>query len=216
MSVADGLRSVQDRIADACLSAGRDPSEVCLVAVSKSQPIEAILEAYEQGQRHFGESRLQEAIPKIQAAPEDIVWHFIGRLQTNKAARVGELFQVVHSLDKQEQISRIRRDPSSPIAGFIQVNLEEEQQKGGILPGDLDKFIKTVLQCPSVRFRGLMMIGRFHENPEESRPAFRTLKELATRYGFGEASFGMSGDYVQAIQEGSTHIRVGTAIFGQR
>lgn len=186
------------------------------MAVSKSQPLESILEAYDCGQRHFGESRLQEAIPKIENAPKDIVWHFIGRLQTNKVARISELFQVIHGFDKTAQLERIVRPADEPITGFIQVNVEEEEQKGGIFPGELDKFTKSVLQYESVRFRGLMMIGRFHENPEESRPAFRHLMELVNRCGFSEASFGMSGDYVQAIQEGSTYVRVGTAIFGSR
>lgn len=216
MSIRENLQAVREKIAAASDSVGRSPEEVTLIAVSKQQSLESILQAYECGQRHFGESRLQEAIPKIENAPKDIVWHFIGRLQSNKVARISELFPVIHGFDKTSQLQRVVNTAHNPVEGFIQVNLEQEEQKGGIFPGELDKFTKTVLQYESVRFRGLMMIGRFHENPEESRPAFRHLMELAKRYGYSEASFGMSGDYVQAIQEGSTHVRVGTAIFGSR
>jgi pyridoxal phosphate enzyme (YggS family) len=209
------LRSVRERIVRACESVGRDPASVTLVAVTKTVPIERIREVYGQGHRHFGENRLQEALPKIEALPDDIVWHFVGRLQSNKARAVAEAFQVVHTLENERQLAEIGR-ASRVIDGLVQLNLAGEPQKAGILPVGLDKTITLVQQCSNVRFRGLMTIGPQTSDSEGNRPLFRQMSELGRRVGAQWLSMGMSADLEAAIQEGSTHVRVGTAIFGER
>ena len=215
MSIALRLASIRERMATAALAAGRNVDDVTLIAVSKNQPVSAIWEAYEAGQRHFGESRLQEAIPKIQSLPTDVVWHFIGKLQSNKARRVGELFQVIHTLESESQIRELAKAEGSPDL-LIEVNVAKEPQKSGILPENLADFVKLLLNLPASHYRGLMTIGPIVEAPEQSRALFRELNRLNRIYGGTWLSMGMSDDFDVAIQEGSTHIRVGTAIFGSR
>jgi pyridoxal phosphate enzyme (YggS family) len=209
------LRAVQDRIARACESVGRDPASVTLVAVTKTVSVDGIKAVYDQGHRTFGENRLQEALPKIEALPEDIEWHFVGRLQSNKARAVAEAFPVVHTLENERQLAEIGRS-SRQIDGLVQLNLAAEAQKAGILSENLDKTIRLVQQCSNVRFRGLMTIGPLTSDPEGNRPLFRQMSELGRRVGAQWLSMGMSTDLEAAIQEGSTHVRVGTAIFGER
>jgi pyridoxal phosphate enzyme (YggS family) len=209
------LQTVRDRIARACDSCGRDPSSVTLVAVSKTVGVERIREIYDQGHRVFGENRLQEALPKIAALPKDIEWHFVGRLQSNKAKAVAEAFRVVHTLENERQLAGIGK-ASRPIDGLIEVNLGREVQKAGILPESLDKTLNLVQEYSNVRFRGLMTVGPLTSNPEGNRPLFRQLAELGRKVGADWLSMGMSADLEAAIQEGSTHVRVGTAIFGER
>lgn len=214
--IAQRRRDLLDRVARAAESVGRDPASVTLIAASKQQPLSAIQAAYDAGQRDFGESRLQEALPKIEAMPEDITWHFLGRLQSNKARRVAEVFQVIHTLDNARQLAEIARG-SSTVIGLVEVNVAQEPQKGGIGPSVLDSFYQEVLNCGQVLGKGLMTIGPFKEDPEAMRPFFRSLRKCASRLP-GECwlSMGMSQDFDVAIQEGSTHIRVGTALFGPR
>lgn len=189
---------------------------VTLIAVSKGVGVDQIREAYEAGHRDFGESRLQEALPKIEALPKDIQWHFIGRLQSNKAKRVASAFRIIHSLDSESQLRELGKSHFA-VDGLIEVNIGEEPQKTGILPGSLDSFAKSVLECSHVRLRGLMTVGPAHPNAEEMRPYFRQLRKLAESLGpHAWLSMGMSGDFEVAIQEGATHVRVGSAIFGPR
>lgn len=209
------LRDVQDRIARAAESVGRDPSSVTLIAVSKTHPIEAIQEAYDAGHRDFGESRLQELLPKFEALPQDIRWHFIGKLQSNKAKRAAQLGVVIHTLERAHQIREVAK-AERDIDGLIEVNTTSEPQKSGIFAEALDELVQEVLNCPRIRLRGLMTLGHAHRNAEEQRPFFRTLRELNESIGGVWLSMGMSGDFEVAIQEGSTHVRVGTAIFGER
>lgn len=183
-----------------------------LIAVSKNQPLEALKEAYGLGQRHFGESRLQEAEPKIARMPSDCVWHFIGNLQSNKARKVAELFDVVHTFDNERQLDAIRH----PIEGLIEVNVAEEAQKGGISSENLPALLEKLVQYEHVQYRGLMTVGPALEDPAAMRPFFRKVRELRERFGGEWLSMGMSGDFETAIQEGSTHVRVGTALFGLR
>ena len=215
MPVARNLSRIQDQVTAACESAGRDPSSVTLIAVSKTVEIQAIQEAYDAGHRHFGESRLQEAQPKIEALPNDIVWHFIGHLQSNKAKKVAQLFEVIHTLDSESQLREICK-AERQIEGFIEVNIAKESQKAGLWPDSLDEFYAVVLNYPQVHLTGLMTIGPALDDPELSRHYFRELRNYADRLGVNKLSMGMSQDFGVAIQEGATHIRVGSAIFGSR
>lgn len=194
---------------------GRDPAEVTLIAVTKTVPVEVIRMAYDLGHRDFGENRVQEAIPKIAALPNDIRWHFIGTLQSNKARRVGTHFAVVHTLESESQLVELTK-AGKVIDGLIEVNIGSEAQKSGILSTELPKFSKIVVQYPLVRLRGLMTVGPVHPNAELMRPFFRELRELGERIGGAWLSMGMSNNFEVAIQEGSTHVRVGSALFGAR
>jgi len=209
------LAQIEERIANACRMVGRQRESVQLIAVSKNVEIERIRAAYDAGLRHFGESRLQEALPKIEALPGDAIWHFIGPLQSNKAKRTAERFDVIHSLENERQLAEISKS-SRPVNGLIELNIAEESQKSGVFPSNLARMWKTVLQCPQVRFRGLMAIGPALDDPEAMRPYFRELRRLGETVGAEWLSMGMSGDFEVGIQEGATHIRVGSAIFGER
>ena len=178
-------------------------------------PVEDLIAAYEAGQRDFGESRLQEALPKIKALPKDVVWHFIGPLQSNKAKKVAENFQAIHTLYSIDQIREIDKG-IRVIDGLIEVNIGLEPQKVGILPERLDEFHTILLHSNNVHFRGLMTIGPRVSDAELMRPFFKGLKRLADHLGNCYLSMGMSGDFEVAIQEGASHIRVGSAIFGSR
>lgn len=215
MHIARNLSKINLRIASACNSVGRDPSEITLVAVSKTFSIEDIQQAYDAGHRHFGESRLQEAQPKIEVLPSDIVWHFIGTLQSNKAKKIAQLFPVIHTIDSESKLKEISK-AERLIQGFIEVNIANEPQKAGISTDSLDEFSQTVLSYSQVHLTGLMTIGPTVSDPELSRPYFRQLRNHAHRLGVENLSMGMSQDFDVAIQEGATHIRVGSAIFGKR
>lgn len=239
--VAEALSCVRRRIVAACDSVGRDPADVVLVAVSKGVPVEGIRAAYDLGVRDFGESRVQELLAKSAVLPADIRWHFVGKLQSNKVRKVIGLLTMLHSLETVSQISELTRcgQPQSdgrsalqaPLDCLIEVNIAEEPQKSGVLPSGLDEYLETVLHCSSVRFRGLMTIGPQVGHPEEMRSYFAKLREIAEKLGdrVGRLdgtmsgsdgklclSMGMSRDFDVAIQEGATHVRVGTALFGGR
>ncbi|MBC8064340.1 MAG: YggS family pyridoxal phosphate-dependent enzyme [Chlorobia bacterium] len=214
-SIARNLAHINGRTAQVCRESGREPGEVTLIAVSKTFSIEDIQQAYIAGQRHFGESRLQEAKLKIEALPEDIIWHFIGHLQSNKAKKVAELFDMVHAIESESQLKEISK-ANRQIQGFIEVNIAKEPQKAGIWPEQLDEFAKSVLHYPQVHLTGLMTIGPITDDPELARRYFRELRNLAIQVGVEKLSMGMSQDFDVAIQEGATHVRVGSAIFGVR
>ena len=212
--IASNYEAIVTRVRRESQAAWGDSDRVCLIAVSKNQPIEAIQALYDLGHRVFGESRLQEAEPKIDALPMDIEWHFIGKLQSNKARRVGELFDVIHTLETDSQLSQIEKGDAA-ISGLIEINIAEEAQKTGIFALGLDDYYQKLIQCKRILFRGLMTIGPALEDPELMRPYFAKLREL--NEGMGEwLSMGMSHDFEVAIQEGATHVRVGTALFGAR
>jgi len=215
MAIQSNLSKVHRRIESACESVGRNPSDVTLIAVSKLHSIDEIREAYDCGQRHFGESRLQEARQKIEELPSDIVWHFIGALQSNKAKKIASLFHVIHTISKTPQINAIEK-AERRIEGLIEVNIADEPQKSGISVKQLDEIHQEVINSPYVHFRGLMTIGPVVTNAESMRPYFRELREQGTRLKADWLSMGMSGDFEVAIQEGASHVRVGTAIFGSR
>ena len=215
MALRTGFDNIHERIARAAESVGRDPSSVTLIAVTKTVDIALIREAYDLGHRDFGESRLQEALPKIELLPPDVRWHFIGKLQSNKAKRAGDVFQVIHTLESEQQLRELSK-AGREVDGLIEVNSGGEEQKSGISSDSLVEFAKTVVQYPLVRLRGLMTVGPLHPNAEFMRPFFRELRELGQGFEGQWLSMGMSNDFEVAIQEGSTHVRVGSALFGAR
>ena len=208
---ATRLSAVRAEIARAAKLARRDPGEVTLVAVSKRRSVEEIEALIAAGQRDFGESRVQEAQekwPALRAAHPDVRLHMIGRLQSNKAAEACELFDVIHSLDRTSLLEALAAVPD-PRPAFVQVNVGEEEQKGGVALGDLAAFLGKVRASP-VPLAGLMAIP-----PQglEPGPFFAFLGELARRHDVSGLSMGMSGDFAAAVTLGATVVRVGTALF---
>ncbi|MBS1701907.1 MAG: YggS family pyridoxal phosphate-dependent enzyme [Armatimonadetes bacterium] len=208
-------QAVLDEIASNCDLVGRDPASVTLIAASKTQPADIVRKLYDLGHRHFGESRLQELIPKAETLPPDIVWHFIGKLQSNKLRRAAEICGVIHTIETQSQVKEISK-LSKPIQVLIEVNTANEPQKSGILEKSLDEFHNCVIQSDLAIFRGLMTIGPIVREAEDSRPYFEKLRRLNEKVGGDWLSMGMSKDFGVAIQEGATHVRVGTSLFGER
>ena len=228
MSIADRLAEVRARIAAAARSAGRDPSSIRLVAVSKTVPLSLIRDAWQAGQRDFGENRVQEGLQKIETSADlEIRWHLIGHLQTNKARKAGAAFATIQSVDSVELLQKL--DQAAGEAGttpdlLIQVDLGGEATKFGAAPGDVPRLFEAAARLQAARVVGLMTLPPMPDTPEEARPWFRTLRGLRDEWRasgvpasmLAELSMGMSGDFEVAIQEGATMVRVGTAIFGSR
>ena len=217
--IAAHLAEIRARITAAAKADGRAPDAVTLVAVSKTHPAEAVVAAIAAGQMVFGENRVQEAqakFPALKAAHPMLQLHLIGPLQSNKAAEAVALFDVIESVDR-EKLARVLADEMAKQARrpacFIQVNTGEEPQKAGIHPGDVDAFVRLCRDELRLPIAGLMCIPPHDQNPA---PHFALLREMAERHGLPQRSMGMSGDYETAIQFGATHVRIGTAIFGQR
>jgi len=225
-SPASRLVRVQDRIRRACARAGRDPGEVTLVAVSKTKPAAAVADLHKCGQRLFGESYVQEALDKIESlAGLDITWHFMGRLQKNKAKFIPGRFALVHTLDSLELAHMLHRkaeDLGLVQDVLLQVNLAAEPQKAGCDQKDLPALAEAVLGLPGLKLQGLMILPPWDQDPEKSRPWFAGLRrvrdELAAAVGapLAQLSMGMSHDLEQAVEEGATLVRVGTDLFGER
>jgi len=231
MSVADNLARVRERIGAAARRAGRKPEEIVLMAVSKTFPPENIREAYDAGQRVFGENRVQEFAGKVGALGNlaGIEWHLIGHLQSNKAARAAELFHAVDSVDSlrlAEKLNAAAGLLGKKLAVLIEINVGGEAAKSGIAPGaqELDEVLQAASRLQHLDITGLMTIPPFTEDPQEARPYFRKLRELRDKIAarglpgvcMEVRSMGMSHDFEVAIEEGSTCVRVGTAIFGAR
>ena len=231
MSIADNIAAIQERLAAAARRSGRRPEEVALMAVGKTFPAEQIRQAYASGLRVFGENRVQEFAGKIAALGDlcDAAWHMIGHLQTNKAAPAAELFSHVDSVDSVRLAHKLNSAASNlgkKLSVLIEINIGAEAAKSGVAPesGELDDLLKATPDLPSLAFRGLMAVPPYSDDPEQSRPYFRKLREffkqIAGRNLPGISmevlSMGMSHDYEIAIEEGSTCVRIGTAIFGAR
>lgn len=220
--IDDKLKKVTERIHLAAISAGRNPQSVHLVAVSKTQPADALREAYAAGQRYFGENYLQEALEKQQALSDlsDIEWHFIGPMQSNKTRPIAEHFAWVHSLDRPKLAQRLNDQRPShlpPLNVCIQVNVDDESTKSGIGFSELPELVKAIQSLPRLALRGLMAIPAVNNSPEQQTKAFRRLAEAKAQYDFMDClSMGMSADLEVAVAEGATHVRVGTDIFGKR
>ncbi|MBA3912826.1 MAG: YggS family pyridoxal phosphate-dependent enzyme [Acidobacteriales bacterium] len=230
MSIAENLKQVRERIELAARHAGRDSASVELMAVTKTQPAERIREAYEAGQRLFGENRVQEFAGKAEALRDlsGAEWRLIGHLQSNKASKAAELFAGVDSVDSVRLAEKL--DAAAQTAGktlnvLIEVNVGGEAAKAGVAPqaAELERLLEGMAKLSSLKVRGLMTVPPFAADPEESRSHFRSLRELRdevagrlTGVSLTTLSMGMSHDCEVAIEEGSTCVRVGTAIFGER
>jgi PLP dependent protein len=228
VSIAVRLNDIRARIADAAARAGRTPSDVRLIAVSKTFPLDAVRTAYDAGQRDFGENRVQELLQKMDASADmDLRWHLIGHLQSNKARKAGERIPVIHSIDSADLLRRV--DAAAAAVGrrpqvLVQVDLAAEPTKHGAPPDHLPGVFDEASRCLAAAVVGLMLLPPLSENPEDVRPWFRRLRDerdLLLASGvpasmLSELSMGMSHDFEVAIEEGATIVRVGTAIFGQR
>jgi PLP dependent protein len=231
MSITENIASIRRRIESAARRAGRNPQEITLMAVSKTFGPERIREAYGAGLRVFGENRVQEFSGKIEALRDlsAAEWHLIGHLQSNKAGKAAELFAAVDSVDSlklAEKLNAAAEKLGKSLAVLIEVNVGGEEAKSGVDPesGELDALLQSAPRLNNLKIRGLMTIPPFTEDPESARPFFRKLRELCdgirarnlAAISMGTLSMGMSHDFEVAIEEGSTCVRVGTGIFGER
>ena len=216
--IRDRLEEVRERIRRAAERAGRDPNGITLVAVSKIKPAGDIVEAYEAGQRDFGENYVQELQTKRSELPElpGVRFHLIGHLQSNKSRVASEIFDVIQTVDNEKLARRLNDQTDRPLEVFLEVKLSEEDAKHGADPARVGALAAFVRECPNLRLRGLMTMPPWSEDPEAPRPYFRRLREIAREHGLAELSMGMSHDLETAIEEGATIVRVGTAIFGKR
>ncbi len=227
MSIADNLKQITDRISAAAKRAGRDPSSIKLVVVTKTIDVERIREAVSAGATTLGENRVQEAKEKIEKLGRIASWHLIGHLQANKARHAVRLFDMIHSVDSlalarelNKQAAKINKQQDV----LIEVNIAGEASKSGVAAKDAAALVQEAAKLNNISIKGLMAIPPFLDNAEAVRPYFRALKELAERIAekkipnasLQELSMGMSGDFEIAVEEGSTMVRVGTAIFGGR
>ena len=227
MSCKENYLEVLDKVSSGLDKAGRDRSECTLVAVSKTKPLELLKQAYEAGCRDFGENYVQELVDKIPQMPEDIRWHMIGHLQTNKVKYLIGKTYLIHSVDTVKLAREIGKQ--SEKAGIVtdillEVNVAKEESKFGFMEDNILESVKEISSIRGVRIKGLMTSAPICENPEENRIYFQKLKQLSIdikkqnidNVYMGFLSMGMSGDYEVALEEGSTFVRVGTAIFGER
>ena len=227
-SIRENLQLVRQKIEAAAHRASRKPEEIELIGVSKTHPADAIRHAYDAGLRHFGENRVQEWEGKLAAVADlQATWHLIGHLQSNKAARAAKVFHSIDSVDDWSLAQRLDRAQSEKGTGkklriLIEVHMGGEETKSGVSEADLPQLAERVLKLPNLDFTGLMCIPPFRENPDEVRPFFATLRrlkeQLEPRIGrpLPTLSMGMSHDFEPAILEGSTEVRIGSAIFGTR
>ena len=223
----ENLANVESKIAAACKKAGRDRSEVTLIAVSKTKPVPDLQEIYDCGMRQFGENKVQEMVDKIPQLPEDINWHLIGHLQRNKVKYIVDKACLIHSVDSYRLAEEIniqakKKNVSVPI--LIEVNVAQEDTKFGVKVEETLQLVEEIAHLDNVRINGLMTIAPYVVDAEENRPIFRKIKELALdietqnidNVSMDILSMGMTNDYEVAIEEGATHVRVGTGIFGER
>lgn len=225
--VTENLKEIEERIRAACRRAGRERSSVKLVCVTKTKPVEMLQEAYDAGERNFGENKVQEITAKKPLLPNDVRWHMIGHLQTNKVKQVIDKAVMIHSVDSlhlAQEISRRAEAIGIVMPVLIEVNVAGEESKSGTTFENAEALIREAALLPGIHIKGLMTIAPYTEDPEENRLYFRKLRQLAIDIGgksidnvdMIELSMGMSGDFETAIEEGSTIVRIGTGIFGER
>ena len=225
--LTENYKAVKENIQKACEKAGRDASEVTLLAVSKTKPVDMLKCVYDAGARDFGENKVQELIDKIPQLPSDIRWHMIGHLQRNKVKNIVDKVYLIHSVDSlrlAEEISREAVKKQVEVNILIEVNVAQEESKFGTTVEETAELIRSIAVLPSIHIKGLMTIAPFVENAEENRTYFQKLRQLAVDIGnknidnvsMNILSMGMTGDYMVAAQEGATIVRVGTGIFGER
>lgn len=223
----ENLINVENNIMKACEKAGRNRSEVTLIAVSKTKPVEMLQEVYDQGIRYFGENKVQEMCDKMEVMPKDINWNMIGHLQTNKVKYIVGKTSLIHSVDSLKLAEEIQKQAiknNVVVDILVEVNIANEETKFGISKEDAIQMVKDIAKLDHIRIKGLMTIAPFVENPEDNRLYFREIKQLSVDINnqnidnvcMDILSMGMTGDYMVAIEEGSTMVRVGTGIFGER
>jgi len=213
----EALQSIQQRIHDAAIRSNRNPQSITLIAVTKTVPVDRIREAAAAGVRHVGESRLQDGIPKVEELKTlGLTWHFIGHIQTNKAKKVADAFDWIHSVDRMELVDKLGRSATKPLSILIEVKLHDEPGKSGADASQLRTLIDAIRSYDNLQLQGLMAVPPFLENPEEVRPYFRTLRELAAQFELPHLSMGMTHDFEVAVEEGATMVRIGTGLFGKR
>ncbi|MCI9417802.1 MAG: YggS family pyridoxal phosphate-dependent enzyme [Eubacterium sp.] len=223
----ENLKQVEENIVKACERAGRERSEITLVAVSKTKPVSMLSEIYECGVRDFGENKVQEICEKRDLLPSDIRWHMIGHLQRNKVKYIINDTTLIHSVDSYrlaEEINVQAKKINRIIPILIEINIADESSKFGIAKEEALQLAEEISHLDGIQIRGLMTIAPYVENPEENRPYFKKIRELAVdiakenidNVSMDILSMGMTGDYAVAIEEGATIVRVGTGIFGSR
>lgn len=225
--IRENIAGVNAQIAAACGRAGREISEVTLITVSKTKPVEMLQEAYDAGSRDFGENKVQELLDKIPRLPEDIRWHMIGHLQRNKVKYIVDKVYLIHSVDSlrlAEEISREAVKKQVEVNILIEVNVALEESKFGTTTEEAVSLVEAISRLPGIHIKGLMTIAPFVENEEENRAVFQKLRHLSVdiagknidNVSMNVLSMGMTGDYKVAVEEGATYVRVGTGIFGER
>jgi len=225
--LAARLAAIRARIAAAAARSGRDPGEITLVGASKQQPVAALRAAHAAGLRCFGENRVQEGAAKRPQLPDDIEWHLLGPLQSNKVRAAAAIFTVFHAVDRARIARLLDAEAGAlghPLTGFLEVNLGGESSKHGFDPSTIVDEAAPLAACRNLRLLGLMAIPPPADDPEGSRPWFRRLRELRDELArrlawprpFTALSMGMSDDFEVAVEEGATHVRVGTLLFGSR
>ena len=225
--VAENLAQVQKNIEESCRKINRDPGEVMLIAVSKTKPVEMLKEAYDAGARVFGENKVQEIVDKYDQMPSDVKWHMIGHLQRNKVKYIVDKVAMIHSVDSFRLAETIEKEAAKKdviVPILIEVNVAQEESKFGLKPEEVLPFIEKIAGFSHIQIKGLMTIAPYVENAEENRRIFRELKKLSVDIAakninnviMSVLSMGMTGDYMVAVQEGATMVRVGTGIFGAR
>lgn len=221
------LAEVEEKICQACKRAGRERGEVTLIAVSKTKPVKMIEACMENGIDVFGENKVQELCEKYESLPESLHWHLIGHLQRNKVKYVTDKAELIHSVDSLRLAEAISDDAVKKgisVDVLVEVNVAGEDSKFGVSAENTESLVREIALLPNIFVKGLMTIAPYTEDPEENRPFFHTLKQLAVdidsknidNVSMGILSMGMTGDYEVAIEEGATMIRVGTGIFGER
>lgn len=223
----DNFETVEKKVVQACERSGRDRSEVTLIAVSKTKPVEMLREVYDAGARDFGENKVQEICEKYDQLPSDIKWHMIGHLQRNKVKQVIDKAAMIHSVDSYrlaQEISVQAQKKGLSIPILIEVNIAGEESKFGIAANDTIQLVEEIAVLPNLKIQGLMTIAPYVVDAEENRLYFRQIKQLSVdiknknidNVSMDVLSMGMTGDYEVAIEEGATMVRVGTGIFGAR
>ncbi len=219
MSIEQNIREIQKRIANSCERVGRSINDITIIAVTKTVDISSIETAYSAGIKHFGENRIQEAKSKIERLENlgnDLTWHMIGHLQTNKAKTAANVFDIIHSVDSLK-LAQILSDHSlRRLSVLMQVNVAAETSKSGFSLSEVDEAVKQIGKLPNLEIAGLMTIAPWVNDAEEVRPIFRQLREMRDALGLRHLSMGMTDDFEVAIEEGATYIRIGQAIFGGR
>ena len=225
MSIRENLQLIEQRVVASCLRAKRKPGEVRVMGVVKEQSSSSLREAFSAGLRLFGENRTQEAeVHLLELADLDIEWHFIGKLQKNKINKVLKSFHLIQTVDGVKNIEHIQKRISDPVDVFLEINVGDEKSKSGFTLEGLRKALPYISTLNRVVIRGLMAIPPWSDDPEESRPYFRSLKDLACEINekslpslkIDHLSMGMSHDFEVAVEEGATIVRIGTALFGRR